>query len=106
MDVRGRWWNGVWGRLARRDVWLTREIRWRVVARAGDSETGRILRWEFDTEAEARAMVARLLRGGSGRWREQTVDAAAAPPPAAQAAGRGSEPVSNRQAIDEGGGNP
>ncbi|MEU5939687.1 hypothetical protein ABZ807_10900 [Micromonospora sp. NPDC047548] len=59
--VAGRWWNAIWGRLARRDVWLTRETRWKVVARAGDTETGRGLRWESDTEAEARAMVERLL---------------------------------------------
>ncbi|WBB69340.1 hypothetical protein [Micromonospora sp. WMMD812] len=51
-------------------------------------------------------MVARLLKGGGGQWREQTVDTATAPPPAAQAAGRGSELMSNRQAINEGEGNP
>ncbi|RKN56157.1 hypothetical protein D7193_11495 [Micromonospora costi] len=78
--MRGRWWNGVWGRLTRRDVWLTHESRWRVVARAGDSETGQVLRWEFETEAEARAMIQRLLASGGGRWRELSVDGATAPP--------------------------
>ncbi|MBM0259828.1 hypothetical protein [Micromonospora sp. 4G55] len=48
-----RWWNNSWGRLTRRDVWLAREVRWYVVASAGDSETGKVLRWEFDTEDNA-----------------------------------------------------
>ncbi|MFI7650520.1 hypothetical protein ACIBTZ_31255 [Micromonospora sp. NPDC049460] len=67
-----RWWNGIWGRLARRDVWLIRRTRWTVVARAGDTETGKVLRWEFETEPEALRMVDRLLRAdGAGQWREQ-----------------------------------
>ncbi|WP_262286408.1 hypothetical protein [Micromonospora sp. MA102] len=67
-----RYWNGVWGRLARRDVWLVRQTRWTVVARAGDTDTGKVLRWEFETEPEARAMVERLLRAdAAGQWREQ-----------------------------------
>ncbi|MBQ1022850.1 hypothetical protein [Micromonospora sp. C95] len=66
-----RWWNGAWGRLARRDVWLVRHTRWTVVARAGDSETGKTLRWEFDSHADAQDMVDRLLRAPSpGSWRE------------------------------------
>ncbi|MEV1320036.1 hypothetical protein AB0J14_28615 [Micromonospora arborensis] len=74
-DVAGRWWNGIWGRLGRRDVWLTREVRWKVTARAGDSETGRVLRWEFDTEDEAHAMVKRLLAADTGgQWRKQSGD--------------------------------
>ncbi|MGC4750158.1 hypothetical protein ACLQ28_31505 [Micromonospora sp. DT201] len=32
------------GQRNRRDVWLTRKVRWKVTARAGDSETGRVLR--------------------------------------------------------------
>lgn len=67
-----RWWNGVWGRLARRDVWLVRHTRWKVIARAGDTETGKMLRWEFETEREAMLMVDRLLRADvAGQWREQ-----------------------------------
>lgn len=70
-EVVKRWWNGVWGRLARRDVWLVRHTRWKVIARAGDSETGKVLRWEFDTQEEAQEMVDRLLRANSpGSWRE------------------------------------
>ncbi|SCF28381.1 hypothetical protein GA0074696_4073 [Micromonospora purpureochromogenes] len=57
----GRWWNEVWGRLTRRDVWLAREVRWHVVARAGDSETGKVLRFN-----EARAMVRRLVQADGG----------------------------------------
>lgn len=73
-----RWWNGVWGRPARRDVWLVRQTRWKVIARAGDTETGKVLRWEFETEPEAMNMVDRLLRADTaGQWREQE---AGAPP--------------------------
>ncbi|MFC4016424.1 hypothetical protein ACFOW4_00455 [Micromonospora sp. GCM10011542] len=80
-EVTGRWWNGIWGRLGRRDVWLTREVRWKVVARAGDAETGRVLRWEFDSEPEALALVQRVLDADAGgRWREQIGDAASLPP--------------------------
>ncbi|MGY4898639.1 hypothetical protein ACWEEK_24030 [Micromonospora aurantiaca (nom. illeg.)] len=71
-EVVRRFWNGVWGRLARRDVWLIRETRWKVIARAGDAETGKVLRWEFETEPEAMLMVDRLLRAdAAGQWREQ-----------------------------------
>ncbi|MET7710330.1 hypothetical protein [Micromonospora sp. NPDC005413] len=56
-------------------MWLTREVRWKVTARAGDSETGRVLRWKFDTEDEALAMVKRLLAAdASGQWRKQQPD--------------------------------
>jgi hypothetical protein len=53
-------------------VWLIRRTRWAVVARAGNTETGKVLRWEFETEPEALRMVDRLLRADSaGQWREQ-----------------------------------
>ncbi|WP_406062954.1 hypothetical protein [Micromonospora sp. NBC_00860] len=46
-----------------------------VTARAGDSETGRVLQWEFDTEGEALAMVKRLLAADAGgQWRKQSGD--------------------------------
>ncbi|MFI7335901.1 hypothetical protein [Micromonospora aurantiaca (nom. illeg.)] len=71
-EVVQRWWNGTWGRLARRDVWLVRQTRWTVTARAGDAETGKVLRWEFDTEPEAMQMVDRLLHADTaGQWRQQ-----------------------------------
>ncbi|WP_050778249.1 hypothetical protein [Micromonospora sp. ATCC 39149] len=70
-EVVRRWWNGVWGRLARRDVWLVRHTRWKVVARSGDGETGKVLRWEFDSQTDAQDMVDRLLRADSpGSWQE------------------------------------
>ncbi|MFC0030221.1 hypothetical protein ACFFMM_11895 [Micromonospora chaiyaphumensis] len=82
-EVVRRWWNGVWGRLTRRDVWLVRETRWTVMARAGDTESGRVLRWEFASEPPALEMVDRLLRADTaGQWREQD---RATPPPAAGA---------------------
>ncbi len=82
-EVVRRWWNGIWGRLTRRDVWLVRETRWTVMARAGDTESGKVLRWEFDSEPEALQMVDRLLRADTaGRWREQTNGT---PPPARDA---------------------
>jgi hypothetical protein len=75
VEVVGRWWNGIWGRLARRDIWLTRQTRWQVRARHGDSETGRELLWHYDSEAEARTMIDRLTRAeGPGTWRELPVD--------------------------------
>ena len=70
MDVVGRWWNGAWGRLVRRDVWLLRDTRWLVVARQGDADTGTVRDWDFATEDEARAMVDRLLKAeGPGDWK-------------------------------------
>lgn len=71
MEPLGRWWNGIWGRLARRDIWLGRQTRWQVRARQGDSETGREMVWSFDNETDARAMVDRLMRAeGAGTWQE------------------------------------
>ncbi|MET8912403.1 hypothetical protein [Micromonospora sp. NPDC004551] len=82
-EVVRRWWNGIWGRLTRRDVWLVRETRWTVMARAGDTESGKVLRWEFDSEPQALEMVDRLLRADTaGQWREQD---RGTPPPAAGA---------------------
>jgi hypothetical protein len=75
-----RWWNGTWGRLTRRDVWLAREVRWHVVARAGDSEKGKVLRREFDAEDDARQMAKRLVQADGGQWREMDGGAATKPP--------------------------
>lgn len=83
MDVLGRWWNGSWGRLARRDIWLSRTVQWQVTARRGNSENGRVVQWEFDSEDAAREMVTRLqLASDSGSWREQDPSRAAPPPTA------------------------
>jgi hypothetical protein len=69
----GRWWNGKWGRLVRRDIWLTRQTVWHVRARQGDGETGRELHWSYTSEAEARAMVERLMCAEHPEdWRDLT----------------------------------
>jgi hypothetical protein len=66
----GRWWNGIWGRMARREVLLFRQVRWQVLARHGDADTGSDRTWFFDDEDSARRMVRRLLdTEGPGRWR-------------------------------------
>ena len=73
MDLVGRWWNGRWGRRTRRDVWLTREVRWHVRAREGTADSGRELKWDFADEAAARHMVERLIRSDPAvRWRDIT----------------------------------
>lgn len=83
VDLLGRWWNGRWGRLARRDIWLSRTVQWQVTARRGNSETGEVLRWHFDSEQQARDMVVRLQTApDSGDWREQDASRAAPPPSA------------------------
>lgn len=72
MEVRGRWWNGAWGRMARRDIWLmSDDDRWRVRGRVGGDE-GREVNYQFDEEASARAMVERMMKTSVGRWRDLT----------------------------------
>jgi hypothetical protein len=58
--------------LARRDVWLKQVSGWRVEAREGDADTGRLLRWSFDSEADARTFVEKLLTTGGDGWRDIT----------------------------------
>ncbi|RKN51259.1 hypothetical protein D7223_01405 [Micromonospora endolithica] len=59
-------------------MWLIRQTQWQVVARTGDTESGKVLRWTYDSHDEAEAMVGRLLRSETaGRWREQQ----SGPPP-------------------------
>lgn len=73
MELVGRWWNGIWGQLARRDIWLYRESVWHVHAREGDTESSRELKWQFPDERAARAMVERLMQArGPGEWRDLT----------------------------------
>ncbi|MEU4239529.1 hypothetical protein [Actinoplanes sp. NPDC026619] len=81
MAVLGRWWNGVWGRLGRRDIWLS--INYRVTARQGNSEHGKVLRWDFESEDAARSMVDRLTTAdGPGEWREMDSSKAGSAPSA------------------------
>lgn len=49
----GRWWNGRWSRLLRRDVWLkTNGTLWRVEIREGDGDSDRRAGRTFATEIE------------------------------------------------------
>jgi hypothetical protein len=62
------WWNGKWGRLARRDVEIHHEPEsWVVEARQGGSE-GHSQRWAAATEDEAGKMAEQLMRTDE-RWR-------------------------------------
>jgi hypothetical protein len=38
-----------------------------VLARRGDSDTGKLIQWDFAAEEEARAMVERLLQADGPR---------------------------------------
>ena len=69
MEQRKHWWNGHWGRLARRDVFLrTDGDQWFVEQRAGGSE-GLSRYFEFASEDDAYDIVHALLVG-SDDWRE------------------------------------
>ncbi|HYN95461.1 MAG TPA: hypothetical protein VES42_16555 [Pilimelia sp.] len=72
MEQRKHWWNGKWGHLARRDVFLrTDGARWHVELRAGGAE-GVSTFYDFATEDEA-FDAARDLLIGPGTWRELSV---------------------------------
>jgi hypothetical protein len=69
MERRKHWWNGTWGRLARRDVYLFEDGgKWRVEGREGGAE-GRSKWYDFDDEDAALDCVRGLLTG-PGDWRE------------------------------------
>ena len=73
-DLVGRWWNGRYGRIARRDIWLyTDDDRWLVEAREGDSDSP-VQTWPFACEPDARALVTKLIEtsGGAPQWRDLT----------------------------------
>ena len=72
MEIRGRWWNRHWGRIARRDIWLTVEPeRWVVRGRQGGDD-GPEVKYDCRNEGEARAMVKRLMDAAPGDWRDLT----------------------------------
>jgi hypothetical protein len=72
VEVRGRWWNGMWGRMARRDIWLMSDgQRWTVRGRVGGDE-GSEVTYQFDEEEAARTMVDRMMKTSSGNWRDLT----------------------------------
>ncbi|MET8198561.1 hypothetical protein [Micromonospora taraxaci] len=69
MDVQGRWWNGVWGRMGRRDIWLMSDGDcWIVRGRLGGDE-GQEVRHQFDDEHRARDVVGRMMALSAGTWR-------------------------------------
>ncbi|GAA4565035.1 hypothetical protein GCM10023176_12220 [Micromonospora coerulea] len=72
MEVRGRWWNGSWGRMARRDIWLLADGRlWRVRGRLG-GDGGQEVSYDFPDEPSARSMVGRMMKTSAGTWRDLT----------------------------------
>jgi hypothetical protein len=69
VEQRKHWWNGKWGRLARRDVFLrTDGGRWYVEQRAGGAE-GISRHYEYGDEDDAYEAVRGLLVGPDN-WRE------------------------------------
>jgi hypothetical protein len=72
MDLVGRWWNGRWGRLGRRDIWLRRRTVWEVEARHGETDDGKSQHWEFTNDDEALIMVNRLMASAPDEWKDLT----------------------------------
>ena len=69
MEQRKHWWNGKWGRIARKDVFLrVNGDTWHVEARAGGAD-GVSRFYEFGGEDEALESVRAMLNG-PGTWRE------------------------------------
>ncbi|MCX4468901.1 hypothetical protein C5N14_10410 [Micromonospora sp. MW-13] len=69
MEQRKHWWNGKWGRLARRDVFLrVNGDQWHVEQRAGGAE-GVSQFYEYPSVEEAEETVRALLAGADD-WRE------------------------------------
>jgi hypothetical protein len=73
VELRGRWWNGRWGRLARRDIWLKLDVTWRVEARKGDGDAG-VWSRDYSSEEDARAAIAAMMKrtGGPEEWQDLT----------------------------------
>jgi len=72
MRIVGHWWNGSWGRLTRRDVWLkTDGNRWYVQARQGDGDRP-VWSRPYLTEEAARQQLAAMLARGAKQWRDIT----------------------------------
>lgn len=69
MERRKHWWNGTWGRLARRDIYLWEDAgQWTVEARQGGAE-GRSRRYDrLDEDAAMDCVRGLLLQPGD--WRE------------------------------------
>ncbi|WP_213005806.1 hypothetical protein [Paractinoplanes toevensis] len=68
----GHWWNGRWGRIARRDVYLRVEGDGFVVEAREGGAGGTARTWHPPTEDDALLLVDDLLNDQDG-WRELTV---------------------------------
>ncbi|HEY2948617.1 MAG TPA: hypothetical protein VGJ53_09495 [Micromonosporaceae bacterium] len=69
MEQRKHWWNGSWGRLARKDVYLrTDGDQWFVEQRAGGAD-GASRFFQFGSEDDAYDVIRALL-AGPDEWRE------------------------------------
>lgn len=63
------WWNGRWGRLARRDIWLKNDgALWWAEARKGDGDA-KVWRSRPGDEGAAREEVTMLLLRGGTDWK-------------------------------------
>ena len=72
MEQRKHWWNGKWGRIARKDVYLrVSGDQWYVEQRAGGAE-GVSHFFEYDSE-DAALETVRALLVGPDEWRELSV---------------------------------
>lgn len=72
VETVGHWWNGRWGRLARRDVWLKRDTatgQWWAEARQGDGDS-KVWRSKPGSEDVAREELTMLQLRGSTDWRD------------------------------------
>jgi hypothetical protein len=73
MEQRKHWWNGKWGRLGRKDVYLrVSGDQWYVEQRTGGGD-GVSHFFEFDGEDAALDTVRALLGGLDDEWRELSV---------------------------------
>jgi hypothetical protein len=72
VETVGRWWNGSWGRLGRRDIWLSTDgRRWEVRFRDGGAD-GREGEFAFADEVQARGFVQRQIETAPGQWKDLT----------------------------------
>jgi hypothetical protein len=73
-EVIGRWWNGSWGRPARRDIKLTREADGSLLLEwwSGDDTLGGTRQYPAEEEAKAVRDVLRLIETAGGQWTDLT----------------------------------
>jgi len=66
------WWNGSFGRLAQRRIWLYTDGKvWRVQARHGDADA-RVWERDYTSEPDARAVIDAMLArtAATNDWHE------------------------------------